>query len=470
MHSFETVRQRLDALQAMQPCAPGAEQITEVLAQLREIEIDLRGEAAALEELRATAVPPWASPAPATDEYFEAAFTHAPIGMAVVGLDGMPLRVNRALCAMLGYAAEELLRKSVFEITHPDDLGFAVQSMRQLRAGEIDSYTYEKRYFHKQGHTVWALLSVCLVRDQGGEPRYAITHIVDIDERRRASDAVARERNFVNELLDAIPAAVTVLDETGRIVRLNRASERVIGFSSDDAQGRNLWTLFGDQTEADFAANSFRRQLAGEASPREARWIDRNGQRHVFAYSGAFLDGTNGQRYYVGTGIDITDRKRAEDALRESEQRFAHAFHDAPIGMALVAMDGRLILVNDALSDMVGYGRQELLEMTMADLMHGDDLSSHMESRERLMRGEIRSFVSERRFVHKSGRPAWAQISVSLVRSADNVPLYTVTQFNDISQRKQAEQALRLSEERFALAVAGAKDGIWDLDLSTGDL
>jgi PAS domain S-box-containing protein len=143
------------------------------------------------------------SPLPAAgDSLFQNAFEHAAIGMALVAPEGKWLRVNRSVCEITGYNEEELLQRSFQDITHPDDLDLDLANVGKILAGEIDSYQMEKRYLHKNGAIVWALLSVSLVRDNDGKPRFFISQIQDITSRKEserqlgeASAEIAQLRN-----------------------------------------------------------------------------------------------------------------------------------------------------------------------------------------------------------------------------------------------------------------------------------
>jgi PAS domain S-box-containing protein len=121
-----------------------------------------------------------------SEERFSTAFEHAPVGMALVSLDGRWLKVNQALCDSIGYSAEELSGKTFQDITHPDDLEADLAKVYQLLDGEISSYKMEKRYFHKEGRVVWALLAVSLLRDKQNKPLYFISQIEDISEFKQA--------------------------------------------------------------------------------------------------------------------------------------------------------------------------------------------------------------------------------------------------------------------------------------------
>ncbi|AFY57907.1 PAS domain S-box [Rivularia sp. PCC 7116] len=130
-------------------------------------------------------------------ELFRLAFNDAAIGMALVAPDGQWLKVNRALCEIVGYSEIDLLKKTFQEITHPEDLEVDLSYLHQVLAGEIRTYQMEKRYFHSSGHIVWILLNVSLVRDREAQPLYFIAQIQDITPRKQAE---ARLKSLLAEL------------------------------------------------------------------------------------------------------------------------------------------------------------------------------------------------------------------------------------------------------------------------------
>lgn len=141
------------------------------------------------------------------DNLFENAFHHAAIGMALVALDGSWLRVNRSVCELLGYSSAELLHTTFQAITHPDDLEADLKFVRRLLLGDIQTYRMEKRYYHKQGHIVWGLLSVSLVRNHKDEPQFFISQIQDITDRKHFESQLAeqqRELESANRFLEEL--------------------------------------------------------------------------------------------------------------------------------------------------------------------------------------------------------------------------------------------------------------------------
>ncbi len=139
---------------------------------------------------------------------------------------------------------------------------------------------------------------------------------------------------------------------------------------------------------------------------------------------------------------DITERRRSERALQESEERFRSAFEDAAIGMDLVHLDGRFFRVNSSLCKMLGYSSEELLTMSIRDVSHPDDMIKNTDYHRRLLAGEITHFHMEKRYFHKKGHIILALLSVSVVRDATGSPTYFIGQVQDITEPKRAEQEL----------------------------
>ncbi|CAM2976849.1 PAS domain-containing hybrid sensor histidine kinase/response regulator [Rariglobus hedericola] len=131
----------------------------------------------------------------ASEERFRNAFEFAGIGMAIVGLDGRWIRVNGMLCGMLGYAEKDLLKTSFQVLTHPDDIHIDLENVRALLTGESRFFQMEKRYFHRDGHVVWARLTASLVRDAAGAPLHFVSQVEDISEHRRLTENLARARD-----------------------------------------------------------------------------------------------------------------------------------------------------------------------------------------------------------------------------------------------------------------------------------
>jgi PAS domain S-box-containing protein len=134
-------------------------------------------------------------------ERFAQAFEHAPIGMALVGLDGITLQVNRAFCEMFGYSEAEMAGMPVWRVTHPDDMPITVEQLRRLIEGESRAWYLEKRYFHRSGRLIWARCSTWLVRSPDGEARYLVSHLQDITEQKQLEDQLRNQQGELAHVL-----------------------------------------------------------------------------------------------------------------------------------------------------------------------------------------------------------------------------------------------------------------------------
>lgn len=159
-----------------------------------------------------------------------------------------------------------------------------------------------------------------------------------------------------------------------------------------------------------------------------------------------------------------TERQRVEDVLRESEERFRTAFESNSVAMTMTALDGTLQKVNTAFCRMLGYEEHELIGRSFVDFTHSDDLPENIPEMQRLFKGELSSLRMEKRYVRKDGTLAWGDMSTSHVRDSRNRPLYFVTLIQDITQRKQAEEALRESEERYRALIKASAQVLYSMN------
>jgi diguanylate cyclase (GGDEF)-like protein/PAS domain S-box-containing protein len=179
-----------------------------------------------------------------SEQRFLGAFRHAAIGMALVSPEGRFLRVNQAVCQMLGYSEEEFLGLDIADVTHPDDLAADMAQLAEMLAGRAESYQIEKRNLHKDGRVVYLRLSVSVVRDAKGEPLYFVSQAQDISQRKAYEDALHRERQLAEITLNSIGDAVISTDLALRVVSLNPIAEAMTGWSAHEAKGRPMDEVF----------------------------------------------------------------------------------------------------------------------------------------------------------------------------------------------------------------------------------
>ena len=170
-------------------------------------------------------------------------------------------------------------------------------------------------------------------------------------------------------------------------------------------------------------------------------------------------------RYFMTAVQDITERKEAEQALRESEQRFRRVYENIAVGLAQVSMDFVIERANKAYCRMLGYSEEDLIGKHLRDITHPDILEENLHKQALLAAGEIDHYRMEKRFVHKDGHIVYGILDANLIRDAENQPLYFIGGVLDITERKEAEQALRESERRFRTVLENLPGGLFAHDL-----
>lgn len=261
---------------------------------------------------------------------FRATFENAAVGIAHISPEGRWLHVNAVLCSITGYTREELRTRTFGDITHPADIEKDLKLAGRLLDGEIDNYQMEKRYIRKDGNIVWALLTVSLVRDDGGAPAYFISVVDDITDRKRTEEALQENELRVRLALEASRAATWYIDYT------QQSTEHF------DARGREIAGL--DPLQTQWRAGTFcellhpedrsRMQVAaqethavaGPGPSMEYRVLRPNGETVWLQGAGIVQRTADGQPLrFIGVSIDITERRRLEMELRRTIQRLAEA-------------------------------------------------------------------------------------------------------------------------------------------------
>jgi PAS domain S-box-containing protein len=272
----------------------------------------------------------------------------------------------------------------------------------------------------------------------------------DITARKHAEQRLRESEERFRTLADSSPVPIWVTDPTGGIEFLNAAYCDFFGVTVEQVRGPKWATLLHPDDADPYVAAYYealrqRKFFRAEARVRRAdgewRWVDTRGVPR-FSEGGEFLG-------HVGSSPDVTEMKIAQQALRESEEQFRTSFELAAVGQAQVnPVTGRFERLNQKFCEIVGYSEEELLSMTPADITHPEDRQPYVDIYPRFLRGEIEEFVIEKRYMRKDQKIVWVTVAAKLIRDSDGRPLRTIGVFQDITERKRAEEELKQADQR----------------------
>ncbi|MBE9097398.1 PAS domain S-box protein [Tychonema sp. LEGE 07203] len=251
-------------------------------------------------------------------------------------------------------------------------------------------------------------------------------------------------------LFNAMTDIVLVFDASGRCLKIAPTAPQPLYKPAAEVVGKTLAEIF-PEAEANFALGHIRQTLASGETHRVEYSMEIEGKLIWFDGSVSPF----GVDRVMWVARDITVRKNTEAALQKSEEKFRNLFDDAPIAIGLASLrDYRTIQVNEAHRQMLGYSDAELANMTFIQLTHPEDIEADLEQVEQLIEGKISRFGIEKRLIKKNGELMWANLTVTLIRNSDGLPLYSMAAIEDISDRKRAEIELQQLKERLQFLLA----------------
>lgn len=250
----------------------------------------------------------------ASEERYRATFEQAPMGIAHVGPDGSWLRVNRGLCDIVGYTAEELKALRFQDITHPEDLDADVELAQKMLAGELQRYSFEKRYIHKAGHTVWINLTVSLIQHADGTPNYFVSVIEDIQERKQAELELRRMTHQFEQLFSSELLGIMTCRLDGSVEQMNTELRRLLSLSEVAPLNDVNWReLIAPDCQAHDETVIERTRETGTARPWETEFLRADGTRIPVVMGLTAIDPTSG--LCIGFVLDATRQKQTEANL-----------------------------------------------------------------------------------------------------------------------------------------------------------
>jgi PAS domain S-box-containing protein len=404
-----------------------------------------------------------------SEERFRGTFENAAVGIAHKDAAGCFLRVNETYCQILGYTREELLQKTWQDITHPEDLAAELEPYARLMRGDLSTYALEKRYVRKDGSPVWIDLAVSVGRDAAEMPAYVIAIAQNISERKQlqeelrgAKESAEAAHSRVTRILESITDAFFALGHDWRFTYINPPAESLLRRSRDELLGKVLWDEFPEAVGSTFERMYQEARATGRSVTFEEYYPPLESWFEVRAYPSA-----DGLSVYFR---DMTERRRAEEALRRANDRLRLAVQSSNIGIWEVeSPDGsfesrREYYIN--LLELLGYDTpQDQTDSTIwQHLVHPDDTERVDRTLRAFYSDKPREYVLELRMRHKDGSYRWFVSRGTAVCDEEGRLIRGVGSCIDITDLRRAEAAMRESERRFRTLAAALPHMVWTAD------
>ncbi len=354
--------------------------------------------------------------------------------------DGVYLWASRRSVDLLGFEPEELVGRLQQNFVHREDLerfNAAVRGARERGEAEI-----EYRVRHRGGHYVWVHVLLRARYDEHGRVVEIVRAARDMSAQKAAEEELARAEQEFRAVIEQSGDMLSHHDASGRYVYVSPRCTQITGYTPEQLIGHrpHEFVYPEDRSRVEEASREGRRTGEAQVEHRLVRADGSVGWVHALLHC---RRDEQGRVVEVVVAVrDVSERKEQEARLREATERFEHAFERAPIGMALVGLDGAWIKVNRALCQITGYSESELLARRFADITHPEDLEAGREEFEECLAGKRDAYTVEKRYVRAEGRAIWIALSTSVIHDQAGRPLHFVSQIQDVTERREVEQRL----------------------------
>ncbi len=394
-----------------------------------------------------------------SEQRFRSIFTRASIGISLTRPDGSIPEINAALAEMLGYSVEELQASNFAAITYPDDVAASKEYMRSLFAGEKDKCEFDKRYNHKNGNVVWGHVNTVLLRDPEGNPLHLITTVQDITDRKRAEEALQKSEERYRMTLDHMIEGAQVIGRDWRYIYMNDAAAGHGHKIREELIGRTMMEVYPgiEKTEMFAVLRKCLEQRVHHLMENE--FIYQDGSKGWFELSiqpvpeGVFV-----------LSLDITARKRAEEALRASEEKLRSILLSSPNAITVTDLNGIIVECNRKASVLHNYSSiEDMIGKNALVLIAPRDHYRAVDNLKKTLEQGLLENV-EYTLLTKDGREFPGELSASVIKDSANKPVCFIAITKDITERKRTEEELKLRNILLSTQQETTLDGILVVD------
>ncbi|MBI3165677.1 MAG: PAS domain S-box protein, partial [Chloroflexi bacterium] len=388
-----------------------------------------------------------------SEERFRSLVEHSSDEISIVDAEASLLYESPSANPLLGYKPGEFLGQSLFSLIHPDDQERVQNKLAQMIASPATQPRDEFRLKHRNGSWLWVeAVGTNLLADPA--VRGVVINYHDITERKRAEEAIWREKIFSDSLINSLPGVFYLLNDQGYFLRWNENFEKASGYTAEEFSKLRALDLFGG-ADKEWIRQRIEKVFTDGEADAEALLIPKSGSGVPYYFTGRRIE-VDGAPCLIGMGVDVTERKQAEEARRESEERYRLLFENSLDAILLTMPDGAILAANPAACAMFGLTEAEICAHGRAGLVDITDPQLPLLLAERERTGKAQG---ELRMLRKGSTPFPTEISSAMYQDAQGNVQTTIV-IRDITERKRAEESLRQSEERFSSAFNSSPAGI----------
>jgi PAS domain S-box-containing protein len=388
-------------------------------------------------------------------------------GYFEVDLAGNYTFVNDVLCKRYGYTREELIGKNYRQYTHEEDQKKVFQAFNEAYRTGRPVRVFDDNIIRKDGAIGTYEISASLVRDSKGKAIGFRGTSRDITERKQAEELLRESEAKFQQLFDEAPVGYHEYDTQGRITKVNRTELEMLGYTHEEVLGQPVWKFIGDEeTSRDLVLA----KIAGTVPPGhsfERAYHRKDGTTLTVLIEDRPLTDSEGKIVGIRSTIqDVTERKKAEEALRRSEEKYRTILESIEDGYYEEDLAGNFVFFNEAMCRIYGYPKEELLGLNYKQYTDENTAKQLFQLFSEIYKTGNPCSEYSYELIRKDGAKRYIEASASLKRDPSGKPIGFRGVVRDITERERAEEALRQSEEKYRNILQSIQDGYFENDLA----
>lgn len=385
-------------------------------------------------------------------EYCKSAFEDSAVATARLSGNGKIIKCNTKFAQLFGYTSESILNAHIDKISRSDDSILQTPEVKKVWLGELDQFTTEKSFIRKDNSMLWCNITISTAKSDMGKPKYFLMVVHDISTEKKLVDDLLKEKEFTSRLINSMPGVFYLCSIDNfdvRLLKWNKNYETVTGYSPKELKGKNIFDFFDKKDYPRF--NKALETLGNTGSVKiELRTVMKNGKKIPYYFEG-YLFSDSGRQFYLGVGIDISERVKIQEILSKREQQFSLAMKGANDGLWDWNVADHSVYFSPRWKEILGYKEDEIENEfdSWVKLLHPDDSESAKQTVNDFLIGNEDNYESEFRMKHKDGTSRHILARGIGLRSKSGDIIRIVGTHLDITELKKIESKLIENEEKF---------------------